>query len=113
MDFEENYRKENITLNPNHTPSRKLQLKCNADIMKRIEGPISKHAASPKRKKKMNDRKIKKIIEKLKENSDTNDGDKSIQMIHGEEKKVRKIQRTIWDSWGPEKLQARPKSDCK
>merc|ERR1712198_90161 len=72
LDFEEkNYRKEDITLNPNHTPSRKLQLKCNADIMKRIEGPISKHAASPKRKKKVNDKKIKKIIEKLKENSDT------------------------------------------
>ena len=52
LDFEEkNYRKENITVNQNHTPSRKLQLKCNADIMKRIEGPISKHAASPKRKK--------------------------------------------------------------
>ena len=59
----------------------------------------------------MNDRKIKKIIEKLKESSDTNDVDKSIQMIHGEEKKVRKIQRTIWDSWGPEKLQLGPKSD--
>ena len=114
LDFEEkNYRKEDITLNQNHTPSRKLQLKCNADIMKRIEGPISKHAASPKRKKKVNDKKIKKIIEKLKENSNTNDVDKPIQMIYGEEKKVRNIQQTIWDSWGPEKLKARPDSDRK
>ena len=111
MDFEENYRKENLTLNSNHTPSRKLQLKCNAEIMKRIEGPINKHAASPKRKKKINDRKVKKIIEKFTENSNTNDVEKSFQMIHGEEKKVRKIQRTIWDSWGPEKFKVGPKSD--
>ena len=81
--------------------------------MKRIEGPINKHAASPKRKKKINDKKVKKIIEKFTENSNTNDVDKPFQMIHGEEKKVRKIQRTIWDSWGPEKLQARPDSDRK
>ena len=69
--------------------------------------------AQKEKKKKVNDKKIKKIIEKLKENSDTNDVDKPIQMIYGEEKKVRNIQQTIWDSWGPEKLQARPKSDCK
>ena len=59
LDFEEKkYRKENV--NQNHTPSKKLQFKCNADIMKQIECPISKQAASPKRKKKVNDKKVKK-----------------------------------------------------
>ena len=78
------------------------------DILRIKNSPISKKSVTPTRKSKLSEKKSEKIIEKI---SDENliCGDNSKSSLKKE--KMRTIQRTLRDIWGPDVLKVGPKED--